>query len=674
MSDNTSENSFSKGEGNDLNAKYSRLATEYSKIRAQNSVLKKAVIDEQTKNIQLDDVLREKEQIIRKFIQEIESLNFRNSQLSRRVAVLQEETDVFNKNGKKKSKNPSDISNGVVENALLDEEIRKIMIENAKLISELNDKDEKHHEEVSALKKEINSLNYEVDQNNIKIKQLNVDYELAVEQFQQEQQDFKRDYANVVNKLRETEVELSTLKQAHKSYVNEIGPKLESVTVLCNKRVPFPDEENGVLNKLNVRRTKSSLDEISQNELLQKYFTTLILTVYNIVHNVTLELKQLGFEELKLYFKALLKKDDEILWNEKLNACYRFLENIGSDCSIPESMEYTVYQFMKSFLDLCFSIYSSYIHHSCKKLYDSFDHSNNSVNHSMSAFQTKKINLIEKIMILPNSQHALICDEFENLNVATSNLMGEIDNIDHKYQQLINQKSADTMGFKKKARSYLRSLKKEKSEHISYEEALENKKKMQEYIMLNNTLRDELKTLENVLISLEQEKTYFMNEYEILQIKLNSKINETIQKSNDVLETTNEMGKYTLFENISPEILAREKNIQTYMNRKLNEIMIIKQEACSKARTYMLECKALQRRLENCIVEKHLLENEYTKFKKISLESREELSTISQNYESQLSMMSEHVASLNEKLTLQSEEIDNLKYQLSNKVRSKFYL
>lgn len=38
--------------------------------------------------------------------------------------------------------------------------------------------------------------------------------------------------------------------------------------------------------------------------------------------------------------------------------------------------------------------------------------------------------------------------------------MGEIDNIDHKYQQLINQKSADTMGFKKKARSYLRSLKK----------------------------------------------------------------------------------------------------------------------------------------------------------------------------------------------------------------------
>lgn len=54
------------------------------------------------------------------------------------------------------------------------------------------------------------------------------------------------------------------------------------------------------------------------------------------------------------------------------------------------------------------------------------------------------------------------------------------------------------------------------------------------------------------------------------------------------------MGKYTLFENISPEILAREKNIQTYMNRKLNEIMIIKQEACSKARTYMLEvCREL---------------------------------------------------------------------------------
>lgn len=73
-------------------------------------------------------------------------------------------------------------------------------------------------------------------------------------------------------------------------------------------------------------------------------------------------------------------------------------------------------------------------------------------------------------------------------------------------------------------------------------------------------------------------------------------------------------------------------------------------------------------------MEKQLLENKYLESNRISLELREELSTVCQNYEVQLSMMSDHLASVNEKLAQQSEEIDNLKYQLNNKVRSKFYL
>lgn len=82
----------------------------------------------------------------------------------------------------------------------------------------------------------------------------------------------------------------------------------------------------------------------------------------------------------------------------------------------------------------------------------------------------------------------------------------------------------------------------------------------------------------------------------------------------------------------------------------------------------------MQRRLENNVVEKQLLENKYLESNRTSLELREELSTVSQNYEVQLSMMSDHLASVNEKLAQQSDEIDNLKYQLNNKVRSIFYL
>jgi len=43
---------------------------------------------------------------------------------------------------------------------------------------------------------------------------------------------------------------------------------------------------------------------------------------------------------------------------------------------------------------------------------------------------------------------------------------------------------------------------------------------------------------------------------------------------------------------------------------------------------------------------------------------KDELQTTSRSYEGQLSMMSEHLAAMNERLTQQKDEIDVLKYQL----------
>ena len=46
---------------------------------------------------------------------------------------------------------------------------------------------------------------------------------------------------------------------------------------------------------------------------------------------------------------------------------------------------------------------------------------------------------------------------------------------------------------------------------------------------------------------------------------------------------------------------------------------------------------------------------------------REESAAIASNYELQLSMMTEHVANMNEKLTEKSEQIEGLKYELKGK-------
>ena len=73
-------------------------------MRSQLSVLKKAVIDEQNKNADLSDALRMKETMLRKSEAEMESLVFRNQQLTRRVEIFQDEEEkrlVQNKKGKK---------------------------------------------------------------------------------------------------------------------------------------------------------------------------------------------------------------------------------------------------------------------------------------------------------------------------------------------------------------------------------------------------------------------------------------------------------------------------------------------------------------------------------------------------------------------------------------------
>ena len=76
-----------------LSTKYTKLASEYSKLRAQLGVLKKAVLEEQAKNVGASDSIKQKEQALRKSEAEMDSLTFRNQQLTRRVEILQEDLE-----------------------------------------------------------------------------------------------------------------------------------------------------------------------------------------------------------------------------------------------------------------------------------------------------------------------------------------------------------------------------------------------------------------------------------------------------------------------------------------------------------------------------------------------------------------------------------------------------
>ncbi|KAG0221501.1 hypothetical protein BGX31_009792 [Mortierella sp. GBA43] len=73
----------------ELAEKYHKLFQDYTRIKAQHAVLKKAVLKEQTENATIQAALKEKEQEVRKSLQELDLLSFHNQRLTKRIENLQ---------------------------------------------------------------------------------------------------------------------------------------------------------------------------------------------------------------------------------------------------------------------------------------------------------------------------------------------------------------------------------------------------------------------------------------------------------------------------------------------------------------------------------------------------------------------------------------------------------
>ncbi|XP_072350922.1 protein phosphatase 1 regulatory subunit 21-like, partial [Scyliorhinus torazame] len=119
----------------DLHSKYQKLAQEYSKLRAQNQVLKKAVVDEQGQGTSLKEELKMKDQSVRKLQQEMDSLTFRNQQLSKRVELLQEELVTTEAKGKKNKQKNADRPSQMNQQrqSVFDEDLQNKIEENERL-------------------------------------------------------------------------------------------------------------------------------------------------------------------------------------------------------------------------------------------------------------------------------------------------------------------------------------------------------------------------------------------------------------------------------------------------------------------------------------------------------------------------------------------------------------
>ncbi|XDV51047.1 hypothetical protein PO909_020000 [Leuciscus waleckii] len=258
----------------DLQSKYSKLAQEYSKLRAQNQVLKKAVLDEQTGCNSLKDELKQKEQSLRKVEQEMDSLSFRNQQLTKRVELLQEELLSESKSRKSKNKGDSPPQVNLQAQNVFDEDLRKKIQENERLHIQFYEADEQYRRQEAQLRARLDQLEKESEQHQAVVDALTSRYSDTIEKLQSDKARLEVMAQTLEREAKDCRVRTEECQQQLRKYQSEVSSQLKHSSSLILEKVPFNDTQSSDYNSLNVplhnRRHQVSVCSVVRQDLKKR--------------------------------------------------------------------------------------------------------------------------------------------------------------------------------------------------------------------------------------------------------------------------------------------------------------------------------------------------------------------------------------------------------------------
>jgi len=251
----------------DIQTKYQKLATEYAKLRAQIPILKKAVLDEQAEEDKLKEELKKKDQVVRKYEQEIDSLTFRNQQLSARVTILQDDLEqpaseqkgkknkvlhVFKKSPQKGATTPQSPLAPFPGTEVIGEELQNKIEENARLHKKVHEADREYQQTVTSLQERLNTLEVEASQHQEVLTAAVQNNKGTVEKLQEEKamlevklQSQERESKDYKWKAQDCERRLNVLQE-------ELGQKLSETSRIIAQKLPFNDAKYQTFNSLNI--------------------------------------------------------------------------------------------------------------------------------------------------------------------------------------------------------------------------------------------------------------------------------------------------------------------------------------------------------------------------------------------------------------------------------------
>uniref|UniRef100_A0A2K5KE59 Protein phosphatase 1 regulatory subunit 21 n=1 Tax=Colobus angolensis palliatus TaxID=336983 RepID=A0A2K5KE59_COLAP len=690
----------------ELQGKYQKLAQEYSKLRAQNQVLKKGVVDEQANSAALKEQLKMKDQSLRKLQQEMDSLTFRNLQLAKRVELLQDELALSEPRGKKNKKSGESSSQlSQEQKTVFDEDLQKKIEENERLHIQFFEADEQHKHVEAELRSRLATLETEAAQHQAVVDGLTRKYMETIEKLQNDKAKLEVKSQTLEKEAKECRLRTEECQLQLKNLHEDLSGRLEESLSIINEKVPFNDTKYSQYNALNVplhnRRHQLKMRDIAGQALA--FVQDLVTALLNF-HTYTEQRIQIfpvdsaidTISPLNQKFSQYLHENASYVRPLEEGMLHLF-ESITEDTVTV--LETTVK--LKTFSEhltsyLCFL--RKILPYQLKSLEEECESSLctsalRARNLELSQDMKKMTAVFEKLqtyialLALPSTEpdgllrtnyssvltnvgaalhgfHDIMKDISKHysqkatieheLPTATQKLITTNDCILSSVVALTNGAGKIASFFSNNLDYFIASLSygpKAASGFISPLSAecmLQYKKKAAAYM---KSLRKVQQSLEKIS-KLEQEKEHWMLEAQLAKIKL-EKENQRIA---DKLKNTS-----------SGQLVGLARENAAMSNAAGQD------EATAKAASEPIQstslCRALSKRLALAEKSKEALIEEMKLASQNISRLQDELTTTKRSYEDQLSMMSDHLCSMNETLSKQREEIDTLK--MSSKGNSK---
>ncbi|XP_012873462.1 PREDICTED: protein phosphatase 1 regulatory subunit 21 isoform X3 [Dipodomys ordii] len=714
----------------ELQGKYQKLAQEYSKLRAQNQVLKKGVVDEQANSAALKEQLKMRDQSLRKLQQEMDSLTFRNLQLAKRVELLQDELALSEPRGKKNKKSGESSSQLTQEQkSVFDEDLQKKIEENERLHIQFFEADEQHKHVEAELRSRLSALETEAAQHQAVVDGLTRKYMETIEKLQNDKAKLEVKSQTLEKEAKECRLRTEECQLQLKHLHKDLSSRLEESLSIINEKVPFNDTKYNQYNALNVplhnRRHQFSqylhenasyvrpLEEgmlhlfesitedtvtVLETTVKMKTFSEHLTSYVCFLRKILpYQLKSLEEEcESSLCTSALRARNLELSQDmKKMTAVFEKLQTYVALLALPSTEPDGLLR----------TNYSSVLTNVGAALNGFHD-----IMKDISKHYNQKTTIEHE---LPTATQKLITtnDCILSSVVALTNGAGKIasffgNNVDYFITSLsygpkaasgfISPLSAECMlQYKKKAAAYMKALRKPVLESVPYEEALANRRVLLSSTESREGLAQQVQQSLEKISKLEQEKEHWMLEAQLAKIKLekeNQRIADKLKNASsgqvaglaqdsaatapstagqeefaakavsEPVQSTSLIGILTrTCESEVPDVESREDLIKNHYMARIVELTSQLQLADSKSVHFYAECRALSKRLALAEKSKEALTEEMKMASQNISRLQDELTTTKRSYEDQLSMMSDHLCSMNETLSKQREEIDTLK-------------